>query len=211
MKKRFAIFKNAKVIKGLLIALIIILSSFTFFYIETTTNRIFIDNSLIYAPITNIAPLTAGVLNSINVYEGENISKGSPLAVVNGVTLYSKTSGIVVMINKSIGSIVSATNPVVEMINSNDFTVAGTIDENKGLNDIKIGQPASFTVDAFPGKTYYGLVDEIDPTAKTTQISYSISSERPTQQFIIYVKFNPAKYPELLNGMSAKLAIYTKN
>ncbi len=210
MKKRFAIFKNTKVIKGLLIALVVVLSAFSFFYIETTTNRVFIDNSLIYAPITNIAPVSPGVLNSVNVYEGENISKGTALAVVNGTTLYSKTSGIIVMVNKSIGSIVSSTNPVIEMINNNDFRVAGTIDENKGLNDIRVGQVASFTVDAFPGKVYYGLVDEIDPTAKTTQISYSISSERPTQQFIIYVKFNPAKYPELLNGMSAKLTIYTK-
>lgn len=210
MKKKLAILKNSKFIKGSLIALVILIASGIFFYFEKTNQRVFIDNSQIYAPITNLAPITTGVLNSINVYENETISVGTEIAIVGGQTLYSKTSGIVIMVNKQIGSIVNASIPVAQIINPNDFRVAGTIDENKGLNEIKIGQPASFTIDAYPNKTYYGLVDEIDPTAKTTQISYSISSERPTQQFIVYVKFNALRYPELLNGMSAKLIIYTK-
>ncbi len=210
MKKKLTIFKNSKFIKGILIVAVILLSVGTFLYVEKTNNRVSIDNSLINAPITSISPINPSVLNSINVYEGEKINAGSPIAVAGGQTLYSKTDGIIVMANKQIGSIVSATNPVVQMVDTTDFRVAGTIDENKGLDQIKIGQPASFTVDAYPGKTFYGLVDEIDPTAKTTQLSFSISSERPTQQFIVYVKFDAAKYPQLLNGMSAKLTIYTK-
>jgi len=41
------------------------------------------------------------------------------------------------------------------MINFADMRVAGTIDENKGLDKIKIGQIVSFTVDALPSMTFW--------------------------------------------------------
>jgi multidrug resistance efflux pump len=87
--------------------------------------------------------------------------------------------------------------------------VAGTIDENKGLDKIHVGQVASFTVDAYPGKKFWGYVDEISQTANQTQASFSISSTRPTQQFTVYVRFNANDYPELKNGMSAKMVVFT--
>jgi multidrug resistance efflux pump len=105
---------------------------------------------------------------------------------------------------------VSTQTQLVQLINTNNIRVAGTLGENKGLNQIRVGQVTSFTVDAFPGKMYWGYVDEISPSAKQTQLSFSISSERPTQQFVIYAKFNAAQYPEIKNGMSAKMTVYTK-
>jgi len=96
------------------------------------------------------------------------------------------------------------------MLNPQEMRIAGTIDEDKGLNMIKIGQAVSFTIDALPGKTFWGYVDEVSPSAKQTQISFSISSERPTQQFVIYARFNAGSYPEIKNGMSAKMVVYTR-
>jgi multidrug resistance efflux pump len=113
------------------------------------------------------------------------------------------------MANNQLGSSAGPTNPVVQIINPNDMRIAGTIDENKGLSDIHVGQVASFTVDALPGQNFWGYVDEISPSAKTTALSFSISSERPTQQFVVYVRYDANKYPEIKNGMSAKLTIYT--
>jgi multidrug efflux pump subunit AcrA (membrane-fusion protein) len=95
------------------------------------------------------------------------------------------------------------------MINFADMRVAGTIDENKGLDKVKIGQTVSFTVDALPGTTFWGYVDEISPTAKQTQLQFSVSSERPTQQFLVYARFNSYAYPQIKNGMSAKMTVYT--
>lgn len=117
---------------------------------------------------------------------------------------------MIVKASDMIGSIISSQNPVVSLIQLPDLRVDGTIDENKGLNDIKVGQVASFTVDAFPGEIYWGFVDEISPTAKQTQLTFSISSERPTQQFDVFVKFDPRLYPEIKNGMSAKLTVFVK-
>jgi multidrug resistance efflux pump len=88
--------------------------------------------------------------------------------------------------------------------------VVGTIDENKGLNNIQVGQAVSFTIDALPGSTYWGYVDEISPSAKAAAFSFASSTERATQQFIVYAKFDSANYPNIKNGMSAKMVVYTK-
>jgi hypothetical protein len=87
--------------------------------------------------------------------------------------------------------------------------IAGTIDENKGLDKVKIGQVVAFTVDALPNQTFWGYVDEIGVTSKQTALQFSVSSERPTQQFLIYARFNAYKYPQIKNGMSAKMTVYT--
>lgn len=190
-------------------AILLIIIAVYFFY-QKTRDRIFIDNSLIGAPITNVAPVSAGKLMEMDVYEGEKVKKGDALAIVGTDTLWADTDGLVVMANRQIGAAVSMQNPVVSMIDPSNLRVNGTIDENKGLNKILVGQAVSFTVDAFPGKTFWGWVDEVSETAKATQLSFSISGERPTQQFIVYAKFDFSKYPEIKNGMSAKMTVYTR-
>jgi multidrug resistance efflux pump len=96
------------------------------------------------------------------------------------------------------------------MIRPVNLRVTGTIDENKGLKDIHVGQVVSFTVDALPGNTYWGYVDEISPSAVAPAFSFSTSTERATQQFTVYAKFDSALYPAIKNGMSAKMVVYTK-
>jgi hypothetical protein len=88
--------------------------------------------------------------------------------------------------------------------------VVGTIDETKGLNDVKAGQRATFSVDAFPGKTYEGIVDQISPVSDDTGVVFSISDKRPVKKFDVKVSFSVANYPELKSGMSAKITVYTK-
>lgn len=177
---------------------------------EKRVSRVSIDNSLVYAPVSNIAPATAGILKHLFVYEGEYISKGQAIASVGDQTIYAGSDGVIIKADDALGSIISSQNPVAQMIDPDNLRIDGTIDENKGLDKIKIGQVASFTVDALPGLTFWGYVDEISPTAKQTQQAFSISSERPTQQFDVYVKFDAQAYPEIKNGMSSKLIVYTR-
>ena len=96
------------------------------------------------------------------------------------------------------------------MIRPVNLRVAGTIDENKGLNYLRVGQVVSFTVDALPGQSYWGYIDEISPTAVTSAFSFSTSTERTTQQFTVYAKFDSSAYSAIKNGMSAKMTVYTK-
>lgn len=210
MKNTIKSIRQPKILRIIVIAIVCILSFVGLLYFEYTKDRVAIENSMVSAPIINVSPATPGKLTDIKVYENENIQKGDPIAVVGGQTLYADTEALVIMANNQIGSIASPQAPVAQLINPSEMRIAGTIDENKGLNDIKVGQVASFTVDALSGETFWGYVDEISPSAKQTQASFSISSERPTQQFVVYARFDAKKYPEIKNGMSAKMTVYTK-
>lgn len=209
MKNFFAKIKNPKVLRALLIVFVAIAVIGGYYFYETLRDRVAIEDSLIQAPIITISPETPGKILNIKVYEGEKIKKGDALAIVGTSSLNAYQDGLIVSTNNAIGSIASAQTPVVQMINFADMRVAGTIDENKGLDKVKIGQIVSFTVDAIPGQIFWGYVDEISPMAKQTQLQFSVSSERPTQQFLVYTRFNAYAYPQIKNGMSAKMTVYT--
>lgn len=210
MKKLIKKIRNPKVIRVILSLLLIVVFVGSYIFYEKTKDRVKIDNSLIQAPIISITPTTPGRLLELDAIEGHPVTIGDVLAVVGSETIRSQSNGLVIMANNQIGGTVSPATPLIQMISVQDMRIAGTIDENKGLNNIKIGQVVSFTVDALPGNTYWGYVDEISPSAKQTQAAFSISSERPTQQFVVYARFNTSKYPQIKNGMSAKMTVFTK-
>jgi multidrug resistance efflux pump len=209
MKNLITKIKNPKILRSLLVVIIAALLIGGYIYFQLSKDRVAIESSLVQAPIIMISPETPGKILNIKVYEGEQVKKGDALAIVGTSSLNAYQDGLIVSTNNAIGSIASSQTPVVQMINFSDMRIAGTIDENKGLDKVKIGQAVAFTVDALPNQNFWGYVDEISPTAKQTQLQFSVSSERPTQQFIVYARFNTYSYPQIKNGMSAKMTVYT--
>ena len=209
MKNLIAKIKNPKVLRIILVVVIATLLIGGYIFYQLLRDRVNIENSLVQAPIVTISPEVPGKIMDIKVYEGEKVKKGDTLAIVGTNSLSAYQDGLVISVNNAIGSIASSQTPVVQMINFADMRIAGAMDENKGLDKVKIGQVVSFTVDAMPGQTFWGYVDEISPTAKQTQLQFSVSSERPTQQFFVYTRFNAFSYPQIKNGMSAKMTVYT--
>lgn len=209
MKKILAKFKNPIVIK-IITALFIFFSvvGIVSFYLKTA-ERINIENSVVSSPIIPLSSSIPGKLKTITAIEGQKVKKGDAVAVVGTEIVRSYSDGIIVETNKQIGAFVSPQTPIVKMINTNEMRIDGTIDENKGFNQIKVGQVVSFTIDAIPEKIFWGYVDEIAESAKQTGATFSISSERPTQQFEIYARYDANSYPEIKNGMSAKMTVYT--
>jgi multidrug resistance efflux pump len=211
MKNILKKLRNPIVLRVLLVIFITLIGTGAVFYYLKTTDRVYVEDSLISAPVISLSTTTPGKIKNILVNEGQKVKKGDTLAIVGTEEIRAYTDGIITETNKQIGSIASAQTPVVKMININDIRADATIDENKGLNRVKVGQVVAFTVDALPGQTYWGFVDEIAPSAKQTQAAFSISSERATQQFDIYAHFDASNHPEIKNGMSAKMTIFTKN
>ena len=199
--------------KGLIIVVICLLVfvglGFYLFFI-TTTGRVYIDNSLIQTPVITVSPSLSGKVQEIDVKEGQIVTSGDTLVVVGSETLRAQTDGLIISATDLTGSAVNPATPLIQMIRPVNMRVTGNLDENKGLNSIKVGQVVSFTIDALPGNMYWGYVDEISPSAVAAAFSFSTSSERPTQQFTVYAKFNTALYPNIKNGMSAKMVVYTK-
>ena len=167
-----------------------------------------IDDSLLEAPIADISPTTPGQLNAVYVKEGDRVEANVQLALVGSETLFSKEAGIVIGDPQAIGSYFAPGQKVVSVVVDQRMRVVGSLDETKGLSELKEGQRASFTVDAFPDKTYEGTVDEVSPVSSDTGIAFSISDKRPVKKFNVYVRFDVSKYPELRSGMSAKIRVH---
>lgn len=197
-----------KWIRGGLLLLLIIAAAGGFLYYQLSSTRINIDKSQIVAPTIDISPTVPGVLEQIFVNEGDTVTAYEPVARVGNEIIKTQVAGLVISANNDIGKTFAVGTPVVSIIDPTQLRVIGTIEENKGLNKISVGQTVSFTVDAFGSKKYEGVVDEISPTSHQSGVVFTISDKRETQLFDIKVRFNPDKYPELKNGMSAKITIY---
>jgi len=210
MKKIFSLFKNKTFVRTIGIVLAVFIICGLYIYFQETTGRVFIDKSVIQAPVLTISPSTAGKVQEIDVQEGQTVQNGDTLAVVGSETLRADTDGLIISASDLTGSVVNQQTQLIQMIRPVNLRVVGTIDENKGLDDIRVGQAVSFTVDALPGNTYWGYIDEISPSALAPAFSFSTSTERTTQQFTIYAKFDSSAYPVIKNGMSAKMVVYAK-
>lgn len=181
-----------------------------FLFWQVQTNTVFIENSNLEAPIINLAPDSPGVLNALYVKEGDMIPAGTQVALVGSQVISTKNGGLVASAPVVLGSYFSPGQTVVSIVNVSEMKVVGQIEETKGLDRIKAGQRATFSVDAFPGKTYTGVVEEVSATSDDTGVVFNISDQRPIEKFDVKVKFNIADYPELKSGMSAKITVYTK-
>jgi len=199
---------NNKWVRGGLLILVALAASGSFIYYQISSTRISIDKSSISAPTIDISPTVPGVLEQVFVNEGDNVTAYEPVARVGDEIIKTQVAGLVISINDNIGKMFAAGSPVVSIIDPTQLRVIGTIEENKGLDKISIGQIVGFTVDAFGSKKYTGIVDEISPTSHNSGVVFTISDKRETKLFDIKVRFNPDKYPELKNGMSAKITIY---
>jgi multidrug resistance efflux pump len=182
-----------------------------YWYVSSKT--VYIDQSVIQAPLINLSPTTSGNLQAVFVNVGDMVGANEPVARVGDGIVETQTSGEIVSVDQNIGEYENALTGqavVATMIDPTQLRVVGHLDENKGLADIQVGDTATFTVDTFGSKQYEGVVDEVAPTSEQGSVVFSISDERPTNQFDVYVRFDPSKYPELKNGMSARIWIYTK-
>lgn len=177
-------------------------------YWYISRQRVYIDKSEITSSQVDISPEAPGTLDETMVNVGDMVNANTVVARVGQELLKTKTAGLIIDVNNDLGKIFNPGQAVVSMIDPTTLRVVGHLDENKGLDEVRVGQRAVFTVDAFGSKKYVGTVDEISPTSDQSSVVFNISDTRQVKQFDIKVRFNTDDYPELRNGMSAKIWIY---
>ncbi len=177
-------------------------------YWRVLGSRIFSDKAEISSPLVDLSPEKPGVLRTIFVKEGDMLLANQNVARIDDTSISTKTAGVVVGINNEIGKLFTPGMPVVTMINPQDLRVVARIPENKGFNDVRIGQNVIFTVDAFGSKEFNGVVDEIAKTSLQSSVVFSISDKREAKEFVVKIKYDVNESPQLLNGMSARVWIY---
>ncbi|HVB20070.1 MAG TPA: efflux RND transporter periplasmic adaptor subunit [Candidatus Paceibacterota bacterium] len=191
-------------------ALLIILSGLATAYFIITSTRVSVDMASIEAPLISLMPSAPGHLGALYVHTGDTVAANQPVALVGTQVITSRVAGLIVAVDNEVGAEVGADTAVVTMIDPTQLRVVGSIDENKGLAQIRVGDPVTFTVDAFGGQTFTGIIDEIAPTSNQSGIVFNISDQRQVQQFDVKARFDTSAYPELRNGMSARMVIYTR-
>lgn len=199
--------KSAAVVGGSLLLAIAVVGAF---YLYTTDKQIYTDKADIEAPSIPIAPSVDGTLQKMLVQNGDVVAQGTPVAQVANQVLRTDSAGLIIDAPNNVGETVKSGTPVVTMIHPQDLRVVAHVDEDKGLNNIKVGQLVSFTVDAFGSQKFTGIVDEISPTSRQSGVVFNISDSREVQQFDVKIKYDVQKYPQLKNGMSAKVTIFEK-
>jgi multidrug resistance efflux pump len=177
-------------------------------YLHITRQRVYIEKAEISAPKIELAPTSAAALEDTFVKEGDMVSGETLVARVGNELIKTKIPGIIISVKNDFGKIFLPNETVVSLISPDEMRVIGQLEENKGLKDIKTGQHAIFKVDAFPKNTYYGVVDEVSPTSREGDVIFNISDKRQIKEFNVKIIFDIHKYPELKNGMSAKIWIY---
>lgn len=203
--------KHKRLITAIIVGLVVIgiIGGGAYFYVSSKT--ISIDTSMISAPLVNLSPINSGDLEQVMVNVGDDVPANTPVARVGNEIVKTKTAGEIVSVNNNVGqyiNVLTGGGTVATMVDPTQLRVVGNLDENKGLSSIKVGDLATFTVDAFGNKKYQGVVDEISPTSNQSDVVFNISDQRATNQFSVYVRFDPTLYPELKNGMSARILIY---
>lgn len=179
-----------------------------FLYWQDIQSKIYIEKAEITAPIISLSPQVPGQIGKFYVQEGDRVSQSQRLVEVGEETITAKTSGMIIWVLDSPGQLASPQQPVVKMIDPREFRVVGRIQEDKGLSEIRAGQKVVFTVDAFGSRQYSGVVESVGESARQSDIVFSISGKREEREFDVEVMFDPSAYPELKNGMSAKMWVY---
>jgi len=177
-------------------------------YVAASGKTVYTDQAKIAAPTIDLNATAGGPLRALNVQAGDTVAPDTVVAQVGVELIKATQGGLVIATHGDVGDTVAPGAPVVEMIDPQSLRVVGNVDENKGFDRIHVGQPVSFTVDAFGSKQYTGVVDEVSPTSNQSGVVFNISDQRQVQQFGIKAKFDESAYPELKNGMSARLWVY---
>lgn len=208
LKRAIGLVTRHPLMADAVVILIIIALAGGFLYWEGLQNRISVEKAEISAPVIALGPSAPGIIDKFYVQEGDSVLHDQKLAVVGNETIYSKTSGIITAIKNTPGQLVYPPDYVIKMIDERQLRVVGRLQEDKGLADIRPGQRVVFTVDAFGQKEYQGTVESVAASARQSDIVFSISDKREEHEFEVKAVFDSKAYPELKNGMSAKMWIY---
>jgi multidrug resistance efflux pump len=178
-----------------------------YFILKSINATVAVDQATISAPAINLTATTGGTLNQIYASEGDLLPANSIIAVVGNQLIKNKNAGELVKLNSGLGRNVNPGETIATMIDPVALQVVGQVPENKGLQNIHVGQSAYFTVDAYGSQKFYGTVTEVGSTADVGALTFNISDTRVEQNFDVKIDYDHNLYPGLKNGMSAKIWI----
>ncbi len=176
-------------------------------YLIHEAQYIYTDTAEISAPLINLTPLAPGALKAVYIEQGDVLSSSQTVARVGDEMLQTRVSGLAVIVKQDLGANYNPGQAVVTMIQPSELHVIARLGEGKGLKDVYVGQDVIFTVDAFGSRQFHGTVENVSDTSHEGDVVFNISDKREEKEFEIKIAYDTTAYPELQNGMSAKVWI----
>ncbi|MCL1996395.1 MAG: efflux RND transporter periplasmic adaptor subunit [Defluviitaleaceae bacterium] len=156
------------IVLGVIIALITLGGgAFAAYIILAGQRYINTGNARVTTDLITITPLTPGLLERFNVYEGMQVETGQILGwIQNGETFRSPVSGIVVDTNAVTGQYIMPMQPLATIADTSNIHIQANIYETD-IQDIQLGQPVAVTLDGLGNQTFGGYVRSI---SRITQV-----------------------------------------
>ncbi len=186
------------------------------------------DDAQVAGAIVPISVPIAGQLTTLTVKQGDTVTAGEALATVTpapaasannsrsapaSVSIASPISGTVLQISAVQGQNVSPGLSLIQLTNLQAVTVTAYVDES-AINNVSIGQDVDITVDAYPGTTFTGHVQQI---VQATAGQFSLlPNQDPTsgnftkvsQRIPVTITLDGNAGKDLFPGMSAEITIH---
>ena len=189
-------------------SLLVLLVAGLGYYLWQSSHRITIDNANLSAPQTTLPAHTGGILRQVYASVGDQVLADRPIARVGSEVITSDRPGTVISIRQDLGAFLPAGTTVATLIDRASLRVDGEIEEDKGLSELHIGQRAEVKFDAFGGRKFPGVVEEISDQPRQGQIAFSISDKRESRKYQVTVRLDGAPDAELKQGMSARITVF---
>ena len=122
------------------------------------------------------------------------------------MTARAPFDAVVTVRHREPGESVSPGAPVLTVANMQDRWVRIYVPENR-VGRVRLGQPATLSVDSFPGKTYPGRVKFIASEAEFTPKNVQTAEERVKLVYMVKVQITGDPGRDLKPGMPADVAL----
>lgn len=203
------------ILLSILIAAVLIAGCAGFYFFSVGNRYFSTDNAKVTAKMYTVTSNMSGELLEWSAKEGERVEKNAILGrqeVLPYIT--SPIAGTVVENNGVEGQMVTPATQLAVVADTDNLYIGVNIEETDIIK-IQVGQPVDVKIDAYPGKTFQGVVGEIDRTTQTyfsgtSSFSTSGTYTKVTQLIPVKVFIENEQNLPLTFGMNATVKIHIK-
>jgi multidrug resistance efflux pump len=164
---------------ALIVLIALIAAAVGGYFVLRDRNTLTTDNVKVAADLYAITPAAAGELRRLMVAKGDAVTKDQIIAQAeNTGYLKSPVNGEIVECDVAQGQMVSPSTVIAMVADTRDIYIQANIEET-AIRRVRAGQDVRVSLDAYPGRSFAGVVREIDKITQNaisgSAMSYSTS------------------------------------